>query len=311
MDQSQEHEPLTPTLLLQLAAPHTWPAAIMPTLVGTALALHDVETISVSLVLAVLAIVICMQSAVNTLNDYFDFKKGADTAENQMDKNDAVLVFNNVNPKSVKRFAIVLVVLAFAIGTYVIYRAGWIPLVLGVIGAAVLCLYSGGHLPISYLPIGEFVSGFTMGTLILVATYQALTLTLSWEAFVWSIPVLIGIGLILMTNNTCDIEKDVEAKRKTLSVLVGREKARKLYHAALYSMVLLVVFFGCIWWTKGLVIVPFALLALYPFGKALVANPLVLQSRVAAMSQILTVNVVVDTFYAALVLCDACSTLTF
>ena len=269
------------------------------------------ETISVSLVLAVLAIVICMQSAVNTLNDYFDFKKGADTAENQMDKNDAVLVFNNVNPKSVKRFAIVLVVLAFAIGTYVIYRAGWIPLVLGVIGAAVLCLYSGGRLPISYLPIGEFVSGFTMGTLILVATYQALTLTLSWEAFVWSIPVLIGIGLILMTNNTCDIEKDVEAKRKTLSVLVGREKARKLYHAALYSMVLLVVFFGCIWWTKGLVIVPFALLALYPFGKALVANPLVLQSRVAAMSQILTVNVVVDTFYAALILCDACSTLTF
>ena len=310
MNQSQEHEPLTPTLLLQLAAPHTWPAAIMPTLVGTALALHDVGTISVSLVLAVLAIVICMQSAVNTLNDYFDFKKGADTAENQVDKNDAVLVFNNVNPKSVKRFAIVLIVLAFVIGSYVIYRAGWIPFVLGVIGAAVLCLYSGGRLPISYLPIGEFVSGFTMGTLILVATYQALTLTLSWEAFVWSIPVLIGIGLILMTNNTCDIEKDVEAKRKTLSVVVGRKKARKLYHAALYSMVLLVVFFGCIWWTKGLVIVPFALLALYPFGKALVANPLVLQSRVAAMSQILTVNVVVDTFYAALILCDVCGSLT-
>ena len=311
MNQSQEHEPLTPTLLLQLAAPHTWPAAIMPTLVGTALALHDVGTISVSLVLAVLAIVICMQSAVNTLNDYFDFKKGADTAENQVDKNDAVLVFNNVNPKSVKRFAIILVILAFAIGTYVIYRAGWIPLILGVIGAVVLCLYSGGRLPISYLPIGEFVSGFTMGTLILVATYQALTLTLSWEAFVWSIPVLIGIGLILMTNNTCDIEKDVEAKRKTLSVMIGREKARRLYHTALYSMVLLVVLFGCIWWTKGLIIIPFALLALYPFGKALVANPLVLQSRVAAMSQILTVKVVVDTFYAALILCDAYGSLAF
>ena len=297
-----KYEPLTPTLLVQLAAPHTWPAAIMPTLVGTAAALHSVGEISVPLVIAILAIVVCMQSAVNTFNDYADFKKGADTAENQADKNDAVLVFHNVNPKSVKRYAILLVVLAFCIGVYVIYKAGWIPLLLGVVGAVVLFLYSGGKVPISYLPIGEFMSGFTMGTLILVATYQALTLHLSWEVFVWSIPLLIGIGLTLMTNNTCDIEKDIEAQRKTLSVLVGREKARKLYHLFFYCMIIAVVVLAALWWQKGLIVVPFMLLALYPFGKALLANPLILSTRVAAMTQILTVNVVVGTFFAAIIL---------
>lgn len=154
MTNSPAYQPLTPKLLMQLAAPHTWPAALMPTLVGTALAIHHQGFASGTLVLAVLVIVVLMQSAVNTLNDYFDFKKGADTAENQMDKNDAVLVFNNVNPNHVKYFAFALIAFAFLLGGYVIYRAGWIPLALGIVGAAVLYLYSGGRLPISYLPIG-------------------------------------------------------------------------------------------------------------------------------------------------------------
>ena len=304
MSNIRRYDTLTPPLLLQLAAPHTWPAAIMPTLVGIALAIHAEREVSASLVLALLAIVICMQSAVNALNDYFDYKKGADTADNQTDKSDAVLVFNNVNPKSVRRFALLLVGCAFVIGIYVIHRAGWLPLVFGIIGALILFLYSGGKLPISYLPIGEFVSGFTMGTLILVATYQSLTLDMSWELFVWSAPLLIGIGLILMTNNTCDIEKDVDARRKTLSVMIGREKARRLYHGALRCMVVLVVAYACIWWQKGLILVPFMLLALYPFANVLMKNPLLLKTRVAAMSQILTVNVTVGTFYAAIILCD-------
>ena len=305
MNQSSGYTNLTPKLLMQLCAPHTWPAALMPTLVGAALAINHQGTISASLLLSVLTIVVLMQSAVNTLNDYFDFKKGADTPENQMDKDDAVLVFNNVNPAHVKLFAISLLVAGFLIGLYVIYCAGWIPLALGIAGALVLYLYSGGRLPISYLPIGEFMSGFTMGTLIMVATYQVLTLEFDPRIIPLSLPVLIGIGLILMTNNTCDIEKDIEAKRKTLPVLLGRDKARKVYHAAFYAMVVLVLGFVALWFTKGLILAPVMLLAVYPFGKALCANPLILQSRVAAMSQILTVNVVVGAFYAVLILASS------
>lgn len=302
MINSPAYQPLTPKLLMQLAAPHTWPAALMPTLVGTALAIHHQGFASGTLVLAVLVIVVLMQSAVNTLNDYFDFKKGADTAENQMDKNDAVLVFNNVNPSHVKYFAFALIAFAFLLGGYVIYRAGWIPLALGIVGAAVLYLYSGGRLPISYLPIGEFVSGFTMGTLIMLATYQALTLEFSPLVIAESFPVLIGIGLILMTNNTCDIEKDIEAKRKTLPVLLGRQKARQVYHGAFYTMVALICLYGLLLFTSGTIMIPLFILALYPFGKALCANPLILQSRVSAMTQILSVNVICGAFYAVIVL---------
>ncbi len=309
MEPASAYHPLTPKLMLQLAAPHTWPAALMPTLIAGALAIHQQGALSVSLFLVVLLIVLLMQSAVNALNDYFDFKKGADTSENQMDRDDAVLVFHHVDPQTVKIFVVALIACAFILGAYVVYRAGIIPLILGLVGACVLYLYSGGRLPISYLPIGEFISGFTMGTLIMMATYQTLTLELSPLIILESVPVLIGIGLILMTNNTCDIEKDRKVKRKTLPVVLGRERARRTYRAAFYVMVIMICLFALVLFTPGAIMIPVFVLALYPFGKALCANPLILESRVAAMTQILSVNVICGAFYTVIVLCASSCTL--
>ena len=73
------YSPLTPSLAFQLAAPHTWVAAIMPVLFSIEYsAITYSGKVSILLALILLAICILMQSAVNVLNDYFDFKKGAD-----------------------------------------------------------------------------------------------------------------------------------------------------------------------------------------------------------------------------------------
>ena len=94
--------PLTLNLAFQLAAPHTWVAAIMPVLFSIVYsAITYSGKVSILLALMLLAICILMQSAVNVLNDYFDFKKGTDSVENSSeDAFDAVLVYNNLNPKS-------------------------------------------------------------------------------------------------------------------------------------------------------------------------------------------------------------------
>ena len=41
------------------------------------------------------------------------------------------------------------------------------------------------------------------------------------RALLWAVPTVLGVGLIMLTNNTCDVEKDVEAGRRTLPVLLG------------------------------------------------------------------------------------------
>lgn len=297
-------------MAVQLAAPHTWPAAILPSLSAAAAAAVTAPPTSALMAYLLLVICVLMQSAVNTFNDYYDFVKGSDSADDNVEESDATLVYNNVNPKTVLALGIGFLVAAFALGAYVIYAAGWIPLALGVAGALITVLYSAGKTPISYLPIGELVSGVVMGGLIPLACYQALTGTLNWLAFVWALPSVIGVGLIMMTNNTCDIEKDIPAGRRTLPVLLGRAKARSLYHALVYLWIAAIVAIVAAWFTPGLIVAPFMLLAVYPLIKALLANPLVPASRIGAMAQICSVNIALGAFYAAAILASGTVALT-
>ena len=299
----------TVQMAINLAAPHTWPAAIMPVLVATTLAAANSDTVSATMSLVCLVIVILMQSAVNTFNDYYDFVKGTDDNESNLDESDAVLVFNNVNPRSALRLAIGLLCSAFALGLYVILKAGFIPLAIALVGALFVVSYSAGKTPISYLPLGEFVSGSVMGCLIPLAVYYSLTLKLDWFVLLYSVPTMILIGLIMMTNNTCDIERDIEAGRKTLPVLLGRSKSVKTYHAlAIISITAIVLVIG-FRFTQGLLIIPFMILAAYPSTKALFSNPLVQATRQAAMPQILSANITYGAFYAAAILLSAANTM--
>ena len=211
--------PLSPRLALQLAAPHTRPAAIMPVLVATACALANTGSLDVGMAWLLLLICILMQASVNTFNDYFDFIKGTDTAEDNVEASDSVLVYNDVNPRSALGLAIGFLAVAFLLGLYVVWKTGPVPLVIALIGAVIVVMYSGGKTPLSYLPVGEAVSGIVMGGLIPLACYQVLSGTFTFMALFWATPTIIGVGLIMMTNNTCDIEKDIEASRRTLPVL--------------------------------------------------------------------------------------------
>ena len=296
------YRPLTPRMALQLAAPHTWAAAILPALVAVAAAAVTVPAVSVTMACVLLAICVLMQAAVNTFNDYYDYVKGADSAEDNVDPTDAVLVYNNVNPRAALALAIGFLVAAFALGGYVIWAAGWIPLAIGVVGAAFTVLYSAGKTPLSYLPVGELVSGAVMGGLIPLACYQALSGTFDLRALLWAVPTILGVGLIMLTNNTCDVEKDIEAGRRTLPMLLGRERARALYHAVVFAWVAAIVVLVAGYFTNGLIVMPFMLLAAYPLLAALLKNPLAPASRIAAMSQICGVNVVLGAFYAAAIL---------
>ena len=288
-------------MALNLAAPHTWPAAIMPALVATCAAAAT-GPISVTMSIVLLVIVVLMQSSVNTFNDYYDYVKGADSAEDNVDPSDAVLVYNDVNPKSALRLAIGFLVVAFALGIYAIVKAGIAPLVIALVGALFVVLYSAGKSPISYLPLGEVVSGVVMGGLIPLAVYNVLAGVLDFRMLVVSIPTIIGVGLIMFTNNTCDIERDIPSGRRTLPVVLGRNRAVAWYHRALITWVVAVIVITAIWYTPGLIIMPFMLLASYPPVKALFANPLTAKRRLQAMPQALSVNIVLGAFYAAAII---------
>jgi 1,4-dihydroxy-2-naphthoate octaprenyltransferase len=230
-----DYRPFTPKAALELASPPSLVAAVMPVLVGGAAAIglsspgllvFDPRTLLAWVLMLVTAVL--MQAAVNTLNDYRDFLAGTDTAETILDEHDASIVYNGIDPKSALRFGIALLVCAAVSGAAVVMLSGWPLLAVGLAAAAVLVLYSFGPRPISYLPLGELISGLVMGGLITGATYYAMTRSFIPLVLVVAVPPIITIALIMQTNNTCDIERDIEAGRHTLPVLLGRARSVRL-----------------------------------------------------------------------------------
>ena len=290
---------LTPSLAFQLAAPHTWAAALTPVLLAYVYSgLAYSGNLNFVLALILLLISVLMQSAVNVLNDYFDYKKGTDSLDNSSeDAFDAVLVYNRINPRTVLAYAVVLLALAGVLGIYLVTITGWPLLVIGLIGALAVVLYSAGNTPISYLPIGEIVSGIVMGGLITLASCYVLSGVLDFRVLLISLPCIIGIGMILFTNNTCDIEKDIPAKRKTLSVVLGRTSAVKTYRAMIVVWLLVIVAIVGIFYAPGMPFILLLVLSAFPTLRAIFSNPLHQATRDGAMAQIVTLNVLFTVFY--------------
>ena len=230
---------LTPKLALQLAAPHTWAASACPVLFAELYCSVSSLPLNLVQILSLIAASILLQSAVNTLNDYMDFKKGADSKEDNVEVSDAVLVYAGINPRSALLLGLGYLLAGVVLGILSSMYAGFTPIMIGIVGVLVVLVYSGGPLPVSYLPIGEIVSGVVMGGLIPLGTAACADNRLHPGILFWSLPLIIGIGLIMMSNNGCDIEKDIAAGRRTLPVFLGRENTRKLYRGLLYLWLIL------------------------------------------------------------------------
>lgn len=301
MKKPQAYQRMTLRAAVELAAPHTWPASVAPVGVGTALALALERAFDPGILLSTLFAAVLLQCAANTLNDYADFVKGTDTLENSDDPTDAALVYHGFPPRCALLLGGGFLLAAAACGAYTVVRAGWIPLVIGLIGGAVVLLYSLGRLPISYLPLGECFSGFVMGGLIPLACFAAQTGRLSWPVLGYALPCILTIGLIMMVNNTCDIERDRTAGRRTLPLLLGRRWAARIVKClalaapALTGALVFAAFRG------GFFLYPAALAAgLLPWAR-LAGLPLDAHTRGAGMGSILQLMTAVNGFYCVMI----------
>lgn len=218
--------------VLNLAAPHTWPGSVGPIMVGLAASYHSQGYLDPLMVFCTFFIVVFMQSAVNAFDDYADYVKGTDTLDNSPDAYDAVIVYG-MSPKVARNLGFLFLLLAAVPGAYVVYRCGWVPLIIGLVGAAVLFWYAFGKYPLAYLPVGEVFCGFVMGGLIPLATFYMQTHRLDWFVLVQALPPIIGMAVNLFSNNGCDIARDIPAGRKTLACLLGQKRTDRLYRIML------------------------------------------------------------------------------
>lgn len=229
---------------LGLAAPQSWTASVIPAVFAAAYCRLRQYPLEGWKSILLTAAVICMQSAVNTLNDYMDFVKGTDSVSDHLEQSDAVLIYSDLEPKTARDFGLACLLTGLVMGGIACLRSSWLPILIGFIGAVIILLYSGGPQPISYLPAGEIVSGFVMGGLIPLGIAACSDGKLHADILLYSIPLMIGIALIMMSNNGCDIEKDRRAGRHTFPAMLGREKALTLYKGFLVLWIVTTILFS-------------------------------------------------------------------
>lgn len=202
---------------------HTLSASYIPVIFGTLYAYYSKGRFSLGLFIAMLISSILIQMSANLFNDFFDFKKGIDNI-NSVGKSTALLT-GTLSPKLILTIALFFVGISGLLGLYIVYYAGFIIAILGAISISVGLLYSGGPYPISASPFGELFSGFFMGTIIIGISYFIQTNIYSLDIFLVSIPFALLIAAILTANNIRDLNEDIAGGRRTLAIILGKEKA--------------------------------------------------------------------------------------
>lgn len=208
---------------LGAARPRTLPAAVAPVLAASALAWRDGEFDAVPAACA-LAFALLVQIGTNFANDYFDFIKGADTAERVGPRR--AVAAGLVSPATMKRAMIGVFAAAFLSGLTLLGYGGWPLLVIGV--ASIVCgaAYTGGPYPLGYNGLGDVFVFIFFGFVAVGATYYVQAGVMTDEAWI----IGAGIGAlaanILVVNNYRDVETDAKAGKRTLVVRFGRAFAR-------------------------------------------------------------------------------------
>ena len=203
--------------------PKTLFAAVAPVLLGTALAFSQSKG-NLPTALAALFGAICIQIATNLANDYWDAKKGADTTDRLGPVR--VTASGLLQPRTVFLGMVFFFLLAIAAGVFLMLRAGWPVVAMGVASVLFGILYTAGPFSLAYLGLGEIFTFLFFGLVATAGTYFVQALSYSPDAVLLGVmPGCYSVVLIAL-NNLRDRATDQRVNKKTLAVRFGEKFAR-------------------------------------------------------------------------------------
>lgn len=210
----------------QAARPQTLAAAFVPVCVGISLAIHD-RTFDLMPSTIALLCAFLIQIGTNFANDYFDFKKGADT-DDRIGFERATAT-GLISAQTMLKATILTMGLAFVLGLYLVWHAGWIIFWIGILSLICGILYTGGPFPLGYNGLGDLFVFIFFGIVAVMGTYYVNALEWSVDSF-WASLAVGGLCInILVVNNLRDVEQDRIAGKNTLGVLFGENALRWEY----------------------------------------------------------------------------------
>jgi len=171
--------------------------------------------------------VMALHASVDLLNDFWDFKRGIDTktTRTKMSGGTGVLPEGLLKPSSVYRAGIAFLIIGTIIGGYFVITDG-ITIAI-ILGFAILSIYFYST-KIVDSGLGEFFVA-VKGSMIVIGTFFIQSGQISLESILAGIVVGSLSSLVLFIASFPDHDADKSKGRKTLVIVVGKQKGSRLF----------------------------------------------------------------------------------
>jgi 1,4-dihydroxy-2-naphthoate octaprenyltransferase len=234
---------------LKLVEIKTKLASIIPFFLGTFYAVYRYKSFNLKNFILMFISLIAFDMATTAINNYIDNKKTKDDNINK-----SLISKYGMSESAVLLTICILLTIATTAGVMLTFNTNLVVLLIGVISFIVGIFYTFGPIPISRMPLGEVFSGFFMGFIILflaiyIHIYDTNIISFDYQnnilsvginvveiiiIFLVSIPSICGIANIMLANNICDIEEDIQNNRFTLPYYIGKPMALRLFKLLYY-----------------------------------------------------------------------------
>lgn len=213
-------------------------ASIFPFLLGLAYSLYHYQSVNLSALAIYFVAMFMFNCFVDIWDNYNDYHKAVDTDDYQ--KNTNIIGRENLSMGLIKSLLAFFFFGSLILGIIVALMTGWAVFWLGLLCYAVGVFYAGGPKPLSSLPLGELLSGLTMGYVIfLICLYINSSQNFVWSfenlatTFLIALPNTLLIANLMLANNTCDLEEDEANHRYTIVHYIGKKAALIWWSTAL------------------------------------------------------------------------------
>ena len=250
------------------ARTHTLPAALVPVLVGSGLAYGD-DVFRLDAFVWALIGALSIQIAANFANDASDAKRGADT-ENRLGP-PRMVALGVITPTQMWAATWIAVGVASVAGVALTLIAGPLILVIGVASLVAMLGYVGGPIPYGYRGYGEVFVFVFFGLVATVGSRYVHDMAAPLSVWLLAVPIGMLVTAILVVNNYRDIETDEAAGKRTLAVILGRDRTQTLFAVLMYGSYPLIVLFAVVGWTPQATMFA-ALLAPFAVGPVRIIN---------------------------------------
>jgi 1,4-dihydroxy-2-naphthoate octaprenyltransferase len=204
-------------------------ASVIAVSLGLAVSYWQTQRLDVIHSVITMAGVLALHASVDLLNDFWDYKRGIDTAtkRTKFSGGTGVLPEGLLAPSHVYRAGLAFLILGSLAGIYFIVLYGWVIAV--ILGFAVLSIYFYST-KIVDSGLGEVFVGIK-GTMIVLGTIFIQTQNIEPTNIVAGIIAGTLSSFVLYITSFPDYDADKQKGRRTLVIVLGKNKAGSLFWA--------------------------------------------------------------------------------